>query len=394
MNSIRFNNILIVLASIPLLTLFLADIAHCDYRITPTLTISEIYDSNIYSTPVKVQDYITRVGTNIDAQYKGSNINIKMLYIIQINILAQNSAEDTVTQDGNLYINLDRWFRNFFKEANVAVTEDFTFTPELKDYYFDEKKGQVGPLSSYGVRTKRTNAYRNAFSIKFIFPFSERLSLDTKYSNIFTEYSDPALNDNITHVLSTGTSYKFTTDTLYSNIEITDNRADSISSNIYSAIAGVRHSFTPVTLVDTNAGVERLDDDNNSDGVSTLKSEIRFSTRSKSYTYNAGYSKKLNPLSGISAIPTVAKLFYINVRGAHSVNSTTSVGANYAINESIEDRTVDTHSYNLTAGLSHTIRKWLQWKLSASHFKQVSKTEAAKDIQRDQIMLQFLTTWN
>lgn len=363
------------------------------WDIKPSLSVSETYDSNIYSRRDAVDDYVTKVAANLSAIYSGADVGLKAGYLATLNAFSIHPELNVVTQDGNIDVDLDRWFRKFFKEADVTVTEDFTFTPDLQDYFFDEERGQVGSLSNYGVRTARTDSYRNALSIELRSPLSQRQNINTRYSNLLTEYSDSRLIDNVTHSASIGTNYKFVKDLLYGDTGMRYIRADSADSRIYFVTAGVRHTFSPSSIFDINAGADILDYETGED-TSTMRGGLRFSTRSRYFTYNAGYARELNPGSGVSPRPTVSQLFYINASGALTKTLFSGLNANYAMNKANNGNGVDTQSYNLSARLSYPIKPWLQGVLSVSHFNQKSQTQtpAAQDISRNLVMLQITAT--
>lgn len=366
--------------------------ARSNWHLSPSLTLSETYDNNIYSTTTEVEDFVTKAGGSFAATYNSANIDFSADYLVEFNSYARYPELNVLTQNGSIDIDLNRWFRKFFKEAIITVTEDFTFTPDLRDYYFDERREQVGSLSSYGVRTARTDSYRNAFSLAIGLPLSQRLHLDMRYSNLLTEYSDPVLRDNVTHSASVGNSYIFPKDVIYGDMGIRNTRADGIDSNIYSLRAGIRHSFSTLTSIDIHTG-GNIQDYEIAENVTTISGGLSLNRRSRNFTYNIGYQRELNPASGISRIPTVSQLFYLNIRGVHTRNLTSSIGANYAVNKSERGEDIDTQSYNLSAGLSYLIRPWLQGTISASHSNQASETPAALDIERDRIILQFSALW-
>ncbi|MBI5755916.1 MAG: hypothetical protein HZA12_03235 [Nitrospirae bacterium] len=391
MKIIRFIYLALILLPLLLLSFSAEGSAQKNWDFKPSVSVSETYDSNIYSRRDAVDDYVTKVSANLSAIYSGADVGLKVGYLAALNTFSIHPELNVVTQDGNIDVDLDRWFRKFFKETDVTVTDDFTFTPDLQDYFFDEESGQAGSLGNYGVRTVRTDSYRNALSIELRVPLSQRQDIRTRYSNLLTEYSDPNLIDNMTHTASIGTNYKFAKEMLSGDTGIRYIRADSADSRIYFVTAGVRHTFSPVSIFDINAGADILDYERGDD-TSTMRGDLRFSTRSRRFTYNVGYSRALNPGSGVSPRPAVSQLFYINASGLLTKTLSSGLNANYAMNKASNGNGVDTQSYNLSARLSYPIRPWLQGMVSVSHFNQESQTPAAQDISRNLVMLQITAT--
>lgn len=336
-------------------------------------------------------DYITKAGAKFDAIYNGPNIGLKGYYNPQYNAYAIRPKENVVTQDGSFGIELNRWFQKLFKNGEMTVSEDFTFTPELKDYYFDEQRAGIGSLSNYGIRTRRSAAFRNAFGLNMTPLITRRLNLFLSYSNLLTNYRDPSFADNVTNAVKLGMGYAFPRDTIYSNITISNLRADKEDSNIYSLVGGIRHSISNFILFDVNIGGSVIKSDTGN-SEATFIGGATFTQQSISHNYSAGYSRNLNTASGISSIPTTADIFYININNIHSKDVISNIGANYSINKSHRGDLIDTRSYNLSGALTYTIRKWLRCSITASHFNQDSKSLTVIEVKRDMITLALLGT--
>ena len=372
--------------------------AQSNWHLTPSLTVSETYDDNIYSTTTGVDDYITKIGANLSATYNGSNIGLQGNYLLNLNTFARRPKGNVVTQDGGFNIDLNRWFRKLFQKSEVAITEDFTFTPDIKDYYFNDVRGKIDPLSNYGVRTRRSDGFRNALGIDVLLPIANRVSLSPSYSNLLTVYKDPSFKDSIINTVGLGVRYSFPRDVVYSTVN-TGNirvvRGTTEVSNSYVLLIGVRHSISPLSAFDINAGVSILDHEEG-DRDSTFNGGFSLTKRQKIHTYNMGYLRTLNTISSISDRPTIAEILYINITNIHSKDLTSSISADYAINSSIrgDKEEVDTHSYNLSGRLNYTIRKWLSFSITASHFNQESDRLTVEAMKRNLLTTALEGIWN
>lgn len=330
---------------------------------------------------------------DIRTVYNGPNVGLGGSYFLGLNTFARRPNENSVTQDGSFDIDVNRWFQKLFKRSEITINEDFTFTPDLKDYYFNEVRGEIGTLSSYGVRTRRSDAFRNAFGINVLLPVTTRVNLSTSYSSHLTVYSNPEFRDNMTNTVGIRGSYIFPKDTVYSTISLSSIRVEKEDTNSYSLLIGTRHSFSPLTVFEVNAGVSVLDYEINGND-STFRGGARLTKRSRLHTYNTGYSRTLNTISGVSGRPTVADLYYINITNTHSKSLTSNIGANYAVNRALSAEDVETHSYNLSGSLNYMIREWLRCSFTVSHFKQESDKPTVEDIQRNLVTLALVGTWD
>jgi hypothetical protein len=377
---------LILLISVPLTE----SKAEPAWQLRPSLSVSETYNSNIYSSTNETEDFITGIGARLNTSYTGANTELQANYSATLNVYAHHPELNVVTHDGSVNVDMARWFNKFFRDVNISVSEDFTYTPDLRDNYFDAERGGANPLSNYGIRTGRNDSFRNAASINMRFQLSQNQDMNMRYSNILTEFSDPALTDNISNSLSIGASYLIRRDTIYGDLGIRNSTADDVDINSYFITTGLRHMFSPVTQGEISIGGEMIDHETTGN-TSSLRGALRFSKTSEFFSYHIGYSRELNTVSGVSTSPVVSQTVYSNITGRHSRQLTSNLGVSYSKNNSLDD--VDIKSYNVSAGAAYAIRAWLTVSLSVSHFVQDSEVTSAQDIERNLIMLQVAASW-
>jgi len=365
------------------------------WQLRPSLSLSETYNTNIFSSTNETDDFITGIGANLNTTYRGANTNLQATYLATMNTYAHHPELNVVTHDGSINLDMARWLKKYFRDVSINVTEDFTYTPDLRDYYFDAERSGDPSLSNYGIRTGRNDSFRNAASIGMRLPLSQKQDLTLRYSNLLTEFSDPLLIDNISNSLAIGTSYQIRRDTLYGDIGLRNSTADDAGINSYSVTTGLRHMFSPAIQGEFSVGGEMIDHETTGH-TSNVRGTLRFSKTSEFITYHIGYSREMNSVSGVSVSPVVSQTVYINIGSRHTRQLSSNIGANYAKNKSLDGDDVDVQSYNVSAGAVYTIRQWLTGSLSISHFVQDSEVLSAQDIQdivRNLIMFQVAATW-
>ena len=365
------------------------------WQLTPSLSVSETYNNNIFSSRDETEDFITGIGARLNTSYTGTNTELQANYSAAFNSYARHPELNVVTHDGSINIDMARWFNRLFRDAGLSVSEAFTYTPDLRDYYFDAERSGDPSLSNYGIRTGRNDSFRNAASINMRFQLSQNQGMNMRYSNILTEYSDPALADNISNSFSIGTSYLIQRDTLYGDIGLRNSAADDVDINSYFINTGFRHMFSPVTQGEISIGGEMIDHEITGN-TSSLRGALRFSRTSEFFSYHTGYTRELNTVSGVSTSPVVSQTVYINITGRHSRQLTSNMGVSYSKNNSLNGDDVDIKSYNVSAGAAYAIRAWLTGSFSASHFEQdseVAAAQSAQDIERNLIMFQVAASW-
>ena len=367
-------------------------IAAQTWQLRPTLSVSETYNSNIFSNTNETEDFITGIGANINTTYSGTNTELQANYTATWNSYANYPELNVVTHDGRINIDMARWFSRYFRGIRISVSEDFSYTPDLRDYYYDAEREGSASLSNYGIRTGRDDSFRNAASINMRFPLSQNQDMSLRYSNLLTEFSDPELADNMTNILSIGTSYTTRQDTLYGDIGIRNSTLDEVDVNSYFITTGLRHRFSPVTQGEFSVGGDMID--SGAGYTSSLRGGLRFSKTSEFITYHIGYSRELNTVSGVSTSPVVSQTAFMNMSVTHTRQFSSNIGATYTINQSLNGDDVDIKSYNVSAGAIYAMRTWLTGSVSISHFVQDSEVTSEQDIERNLIMFKVAVSWD
>src|SRR3989304_1129239 len=362
------------------------------WQLRPSLSVSETYNNNINKRRKKKETFITGIGARLNTSYTGTNTELQAYYSAAFNAYARHPELNVVTHDGSINVDMARWFSKLFRDAGLSVSEAFTYTPDLRDYYFDAERSGDPSLSNYGIRTGRNDSFRNAASISMRVQISQNQGMNMRYSNILTEYSDPALADNISNSFSIGASYLIQRDTLYGDIGLRNSTADDVDINSYFINTGFRHMFSPVTQGEISIGGEMVDHETTGN-TSSLRGALRFSKTSEFFSCHTGYSRELNTMSGVSASPVVSQTVYINIAGRHTRRLTSNLGLSYSKNNSLNGDDVDISSYNVSAGAAYAIRAWLTGSFSVSHFEQDSAVAAAQDIERNMILLLGAASW-
>lgn len=377
----------------------LNSIARPNWFFTPSISVSEEYDSNVNSTASGVEDYVTKVGTNLNTKYIGQDVKLEGAYLLHFNTYARSSRKNVVTHDGRLnvvLVGLNRWFQGMVKGGGLTVSDSFTFTPDLRDNYIEEN-GEISTLSNPGIiRTRRSSMMRNSSGLNITVPVKRLVNLTTSYSNILTNYSNPLYKDNVNNNIGLGINYSLKRDMIYSNFNASAARVEQVDSNNYSLVLGIKHNFSPFTSFDINTGVVLIDSEVGKNDIN-VKGSASFTERLKQHVYHIGYSRGENTTSGISTTPTIADLYYINITNIHSQYLTSAIGANYSNNRSSRGNDVDMQSYKLSGSLNYVIQSWLKCSLAVSHFNQKSRKSnilTVSDMQRNLITLTISGTWN
>ena len=115
--------------------------ARSDWEVRPSIVLSQSYDNNIYSQEDNIEDYVTRIGANLSAIYSGSNVNLLTNYSGTLNTYADHSGLNVLTHDAGIKVDMERWLRRFFRDADITISDDFMYTPELPDLNLTKTEG-------------------------------------------------------------------------------------------------------------------------------------------------------------------------------------------------------------------------------------------------------------
>src|SRR3990172_10640073 len=126
------------------------------WQLRPSLSISETYNNNIFSSRDETEDFITGTGARLNTSYTGTNTELQANYSATFNTYARHPELNVVTHDGSINVDMARWFNRLFRDAGLSVSEAFTYTPDLRDYYFDAERSGDPSLSNYGIRAGKT----------------------------------------------------------------------------------------------------------------------------------------------------------------------------------------------------------------------------------------------
>src|SRR3990172_11459138 len=123
------------------------------WQLRHSLSVSETYNSNIYSRTNETEDFITGIGARLNTSYTGTNTELQANYLATLNAYAHHPELNVVTHDGSINLDMAGWLNKLFRDAGISISEAFTYTPDLRDYSLDAEGGGSASLSNYGIRT-------------------------------------------------------------------------------------------------------------------------------------------------------------------------------------------------------------------------------------------------
>jgi predicted porin len=166
---------------------------HFDF--TPTISVSEAYDDNIYlSSTNEKSDYITTVTPGFNLNVVSEKSHLELSYAPSFVWYDKEDQNDTVRHSATL---------NFGQD----LTQHLKF--DLTDRYIKSEDPLEDTEDIEGIRNTRNTYQRNTALISLRYLFGPENSLTVDYRHSTLENKDKALDDGITQVPSAKMIYWF-----------------------------------------------------------------------------------------------------------------------------------------------------------------------------------------
>jgi putative beta-barrel porin BBP2 len=159
---------------------------HFDF--TPSISVSEVYDDNIYlSSTNERSDYITTVTPGFNLNILSENNHLELSYAPGFVWYGKEDQNDTIRHSGSLAFGQD-------------LTQHLKF--ELTDTYIKSEDPLEDTEDIEGIRNTRNTYQRNTARISLRYLFGPENSLTVDYRHSLLENEDKTLDDGRTQVPS------------------------------------------------------------------------------------------------------------------------------------------------------------------------------------------------
>ena len=209
---------------------------------TPSLSVSEMYDDNLYLDDTNEQyDYITTISPGINVDILSQKGHLELAYAPTFVMYNKEDQNDTVRHSGNL---------TFDQE----LAQHLSFG--LFDTYIKSEEPIEETEGIEGVRDTRNPYWRNTFQTHLRYVFGAENIFSLGYHHIMLENEDITIDDGITQEPFVNLTYWFNTkngmelNSQYIKADFSRDD-DTLSGDDYTGSdAGVRylHRFTPHTM--------------------------------------------------------------------------------------------------------------------------------------------------
>jgi len=169
------------------------------FRIIPTITAAERYDSNVFLVPktrgIDRSDYVSTLAPRIRGLYAGSGMQLNALVGAISEYYVKNTNFNYVGANAGLALNLGPMLDRVWKGMQFTISDTFSYSPQPPAFLVGDQTtsttNQAGSTSNLlvnGMQVGRANSTSNTLSTTLTAPVSQRVSLTGSYTRGFIRF--------------------------------------------------------------------------------------------------------------------------------------------------------------------------------------------------------------
>ncbi|WP_454065111.1 hypothetical protein [Candidatus Nitrospira salsa] len=382
-----------------------------------SLSVTETYTDNLFfeSKKNKRDDFGTFVIPSLTLSYESPDVVLSGTYAGVAQFYVNHPDANAYSHRSRIGIDLP-FLTKRYKGLEVRLIESFNFAPALQGYSFDGDQanqdsplpgqagqgGRVGggggfggggfgggglggggiagtssPIGNQGVFTGRgtgSNSFQNRAGFIVRYQMSPRWVPNVSYLNRYTTFTDPDLNDSLTHTMGAGTSYIVSPRTRLNmnyRANISDiRRGETVVT--HSVTAGVGHTLTPTVNFRVRAGASYTE---SADRI-TFTSSANITKSFEAGLFGLSYFQGVTPGGGLATSGVLTQRGTATWSYPLTERVSGFLAGGVAKNKSLSGNEVDVTSYQGQVGFSALLLPWLSGNISYSYIKQNSDGSA------------------
>jgi hypothetical protein len=378
-------------------------------NIIPSITLSERYDSNVFFVPgVNLEDYVTRVSPQLRVVHKRSLVEATVGGGVTAEAYVKNPGLNYVAANGLVDLNLDGAMNELVRGLGLRISDTFYYTPQPPSFAAPVGGSQVPEAFVRGIQAQRANSRTNAGTVEATYSISRDLDFLSTYRDQRIQFGNAFAAPSGTQNFNT--SFIDTTfQTVTSGPVYRISPLDKVSlSHVYQkgtfefggqttdfstqgAIAGWTRSLTPTLTAQVQGGFAVLSISN--DVQPLAGASLAWEGRNTDLTIS--YTRVIIPSFLFVATPLLSQV--VSGTATHHFTQPLSLSftANYALNESIPDRSLlKFESYSATPSINYKLSQDMTLSLSYT-YSQFFQTFLSQDFRfnRNVVMLSLYAEW-
>lgn len=213
-----------------------------EFELKPNITVSEEYTDNVFNTPQKRTDYITRAMPGLTLFYKAPLLDWDLAYNLDYRYYARQSRSDDTT--------------HILSTKGVVKLVDELLFIELSDTYRRVSLDVTRDTTNESLSSNQTDQNVGTISPYLVLHPNSALTVRTGYRYTNTWYREPSATDKRDHSVFLDTSYEITPK-LHATLGYTFTREDSATYGFvrHTTYAGPRYEYAEKSFLFAKGGV-------------------------------------------------------------------------------------------------------------------------------------------
>jgi opacity protein-like surface antigen len=238
------------------------------FRIIPTITAAERYDSNVFFQPktpgVDSSDYVSTISPQIRGLFAGREMTLNAIVGASASYFVKNTNFNYVAVNGGLSLNLGSMLDRLWRGIGVTVNETFLYTPQPPSFWVGNQTGDTSNPYTNGQQVGRVSSTSNNINVSVTAPLTQTLSLIGSYSNGFLRFGKSevqqagALLNTSFQSFNVGMSMQLSPqDSMSLTFNDSEYRYEQATGGSFSTRAGMigwNHQFNPAVKLTSSAG--------------------------------------------------------------------------------------------------------------------------------------------
>ena len=367
-----------ILVNVFIISIFWQDEVRGEFRVTPSISIREQYDSNIDSVSISEgtrSDYETSISPQLEVI--SENVGLQLMGQYRMNTRFYNSDSDLNYVSHSLSINMNK---PLSERTTFSISDNLNHTKDSLD------------VEEVTLQTRRGWIKNNSASISMNHQLTRRNSVALTVSNRITKYDDLQLFDTRTDVATVLNSYQWTSELstsasyAYSIYAFDDNEntSDFKSQSVSSSISYMK-TFSSTVSVNVSGGLTYISRNDDSDDSLNFISNAVLDKRYQRSSFSIAYSR------GVSGASSLSRDLNIQETLSFQIGNALSSSLNFGITGSVSNNRPDSAENNdvttYAAGLNGTWQpySWMNIGFGFSHTKQKSEVFFVDDVERETV---------
>ncbi|MEC4888821.1 MAG: hypothetical protein RI101_02070 [Nitrospira sp.] len=356
------------------------------FRLVPSISAAERYDSNVFLTPktsgVDRSDYVSTLKPQIRGLFDEGGMKANAVVGATAEYYAKNRNFNYIGANAGLSLNLGSILDPLWQGMKATVTDTFSYTPVPPAFLVGEQTGstttssQVAYGGPNGIQVGRVSSISNALGVSLTAPVSQTLNLAGSYSRGFFRFGTSEVQqtglllNTSSETIMAGVQAKLSPqDTLslnYTQSTFTYEDASGLAFTTRGGMLGWAHLFSPTVTMTSTAGVQIFE----GGGVSSVSGSSNSSSslvptaglgltwKDQTTMLSLAYGLSLTPSYQFEAQPILTNTVSFSVKQVMPIPDLVGLlSANYARGDQFGSTSANSISYSSYGGSSGILYK-------------------------------------